>query len=126
MTGRSSATYCLCKDGVGDQMLQKTLDYACGAGADCQAQGSCDFSGAATVSATPPPNIASTCSFPSSSTGTHHRHTTPTGTTSGSTTTGTIPGTTPTTEFGGAGTTLGPTTGINDPGNAVGLITYNN
>ena len=28
------ATYCLCKDG-GEQVLQKTLDYACGAGADC-------------------------------------------------------------------------------------------
>ncbi|XVF43224.1 hypothetical protein PTKIN_Ptkin02bG0023100 [Pterospermum kingtungense] len=35
MTGHSSATYCLCKDGVSDQALQKTLDYACGAGADC-------------------------------------------------------------------------------------------
>ncbi|KAE8724602.1 PLASMODESMATA CALLOSE-BINDING PROTEIN 3 [Hibiscus syriacus] len=34
-TGHSSATYCLCKDGVSEQMLQKTLDYACGAGADC-------------------------------------------------------------------------------------------
>ena len=31
------ATYCLCKDGVGDQSLQKSLDYACGAGADCTA-----------------------------------------------------------------------------------------
>ncbi|XWS64189.1 hypothetical protein CRYUN_Cryun06bG0165000 [Craigia yunnanensis] len=37
MTGHSSATYCLCKDGVGDQALQKSLDYACGAGADCTA-----------------------------------------------------------------------------------------
>ncbi|GMN41984.1 hypothetical protein TIFTF001_011195 [Ficus carica] len=35
LTGYSSATYCLCKDGVGDQNLQKALDYACGAGADC-------------------------------------------------------------------------------------------
>ncbi|CAJ1939736.1 unnamed protein product [Sphenostylis stenocarpa] len=31
----SSALYCLCKDGVGDQALQKAIDYACGAGADC-------------------------------------------------------------------------------------------
>ncbi|XP_019428884.1 PREDICTED: PLASMODESMATA CALLOSE-BINDING PROTEIN 3-like isoform X2 [Lupinus angustifolius] len=29
------ANYCLCKDGVGDQLLQKAIDYACGAGADC-------------------------------------------------------------------------------------------
>uniref|UniRef100_A0A2N9EUW9 X8 domain-containing protein n=1 Tax=Fagus sylvatica TaxID=28930 RepID=A0A2N9EUW9_FAGSY len=35
LTGHSSATYCLCKDGLGDQVLQKALDYACGAGADC-------------------------------------------------------------------------------------------
>uniref|UniRef100_A0A2P2KM05 Glucan endo-1 3-beta-glucosidase-like protein At1g69295 n=1 Tax=Rhizophora mucronata TaxID=61149 RepID=A0A2P2KM05_RHIMU len=35
LSGRSSATYCLCKDGAGDQALQKSIDYACGAGADC-------------------------------------------------------------------------------------------
>ena len=28
------ANWCVCKDGS-DQILQKTLDYACGAGADC-------------------------------------------------------------------------------------------
>lgn len=32
----TGAAYCLCKDG-GDPALQKTLDYACGAGADCTA-----------------------------------------------------------------------------------------
>ncbi|KAF8021400.1 hypothetical protein BT93_G1746 [Corymbia citriodora subsp. variegata] len=37
LAGHSVATYCICKDGVGDQALQKTLDYACGAGADCSA-----------------------------------------------------------------------------------------
>ncbi|OIW02180.1 hypothetical protein TanjilG_02404 [Lupinus angustifolius] len=35
LTGHSSANYCLCKDGVGEQALQKAIDYACGAGADC-------------------------------------------------------------------------------------------
>lgn len=75
----------MCKDGVGDASLQKAIDYACGAGADCtpitqngacfqpntvkdhcnyavnsyfqkkgQVQGSCDFSGCATTSPTPP------------------------------------------------------------------------
>jgi hypothetical protein len=29
------ATYCICKDGIADTQLQKALDYACGAGADC-------------------------------------------------------------------------------------------
>ncbi|OIV93346.1 hypothetical protein TanjilG_23282 [Lupinus angustifolius] len=33
--GHSSAIYCLSKDGVDDDELQKALDYACGFGADC-------------------------------------------------------------------------------------------
>jgi len=29
------ALYCVCKDGVSSQLLQKAIDYACGTGADC-------------------------------------------------------------------------------------------
>ncbi|KAJ7978727.1 PLASMODESMATA CALLOSE-BINDING PROTEIN 3-like [Quillaja saponaria] len=35
MAGHSSATWCVCKTGLSDSVLQKSLDYACGAGADC-------------------------------------------------------------------------------------------
>lgn len=35
LTGHSSALYCVCKDGVSSQLLQKAIDYACGTGADC-------------------------------------------------------------------------------------------
>ncbi|XP_023638647.1 PLASMODESMATA CALLOSE-BINDING PROTEIN 3 isoform X1 [Capsella rubella] len=31
----SSATYCLCKDGVGEKDLQTSIDYACGVLKDC-------------------------------------------------------------------------------------------
>ena len=31
------ASYCLCKDGLSDSVLQKNINYACGAGADCSA-----------------------------------------------------------------------------------------
>ncbi|KAH1074370.1 hypothetical protein J1N35_026698 [Gossypium stocksii] len=157
MSGHSSANYCLCKDGVNEQTLQKTLDYACGAGADCtpinqngpcynpntvkdhcnyavnsyfqkkgQAQGSCDFSGTATVSVNPPSNIPSTCSFPSSGTSTTPSTGTPTTPTTGTPTTPTTgtpttpttgtPTTTPTT-----GTPTTPTTGTPTTGTSTGI-----
>ncbi|KAG8475625.1 hypothetical protein CXB51_032626 [Gossypium anomalum] len=157
MSGHSSANYCLCKDGVNEQALQKTLDYACGAGADCtpinqngpcynpntvkdhcnyavnsyfqkkgQAQGSCDFSGTATVSVNPPSNIPSTCSFPSSGTSTTPSTGTPTSPTTGTPTTPTTgtpttpttgtPTTTPTT-----GTPTTPTTGTPTTGTSTGI-----
>ncbi|KAK2999498.1 hypothetical protein RJ639_024382 [Escallonia herrerae] len=31
----SAVQWCVCKQGTGDAVLQKTVDYACGAGADC-------------------------------------------------------------------------------------------
>ncbi|WOK99672.1 PLASMODESMATA CALLOSE-BINDING PROTEIN 3-like [Canna indica] len=35
MFGASEAAWCICKQGLSDSALQKALDYACGAGADC-------------------------------------------------------------------------------------------
>ncbi|KAJ7943350.1 Plasmodesmata callose-binding protein 3 [Quillaja saponaria] len=130
LTGHSSATYCVCKDGLSDQVLQKSLDYACGAGADCtpieqkgacynpntvkdhcnyavnsyfqnkgQAQGSCDFSGTAMVSQTPPSTASSSgCVYPTSpGTGTTTPGTSPPSTTTPGTSppSTTTPGTSP-------------------------------
>ncbi|XP_074375007.1 PLASMODESMATA CALLOSE-BINDING PROTEIN 2-like [Apium graveolens] len=33
--GHSSATWCVCKPGLNETVLQKSIDYACGSGADC-------------------------------------------------------------------------------------------
>ncbi|XP_076903450.1 PLASMODESMATA CALLOSE-BINDING PROTEIN 2-like [Bidens hawaiensis] len=35
MVAHSSGTWCICKKGVNDKVLQMAIDYACGNGADC-------------------------------------------------------------------------------------------
>ncbi|CAA3021636.1 PLASMODESMATA CALLOSE-BINDING PROTEIN 2-like [Olea europaea subsp. europaea] len=37
LVGATASTWCICKEGVSEAVLQKTLDYACGNGADCTA-----------------------------------------------------------------------------------------
>ncbi|KAK4399846.1 plasmodesmata callose-binding protein 2 [Sesamum angolense] len=37
MSAHSDASYCVCNSGLSDGVLQKNIDYACGAGADCSA-----------------------------------------------------------------------------------------
>ncbi|XP_038990016.1 PLASMODESMATA CALLOSE-BINDING PROTEIN 3-like isoform X2 [Phoenix dactylifera] len=118
------AAWCVCKSDQSNTALQTTLDYACGAGADCtpilqngacynpdtvlahcsyaansyyqrkgQAQGTCDFSGTATLTNSDPggsgctypatPSAAGTSSAPTSS------NTTSSSITPGTTSTGT-------------------------------------
>ncbi|XP_030444520.1 PLASMODESMATA CALLOSE-BINDING PROTEIN 3-like [Syzygium oleosum] len=150
-TGHSGATYCLCKDGVGDQALQKSLDYACGAGADCSAilqNGACyqpntikdhcnyavnsyfqrkgQVAGSCDFSGTATPstvltNQASGCVYPSSPSSI--TSTTPASTTTTISPPGTITTTPPTAFNGGTGIGLGPT-GINDTSDAADLALF--
>ncbi|KAF3520156.1 hypothetical protein DY000_02063418 [Brassica cretica] len=129
-----NAAYCVCKDG-NEQVLQKAIDYACGAGADCsqiQQNGACfqpntvknhcdvavnsyyqkkASSGAtcdfngAAVISSSPPSTASSCLTGSSSSGTPPSTGTPT--------TGTPSTGTPTTGTPSTGT---PTTGTPSTG----------
>ncbi|ONM09482.1 PLASMODESMATA CALLOSE-BINDING PROTEIN 2 [Zea mays] len=36
LAGRSDGAWCVCRSDLADSALQKTLDYACGGGADCK------------------------------------------------------------------------------------------
>ncbi|XP_009596051.1 PLASMODESMATA CALLOSE-BINDING PROTEIN 4-like [Nicotiana tomentosiformis] len=140
-TGYSSgANYCLCKDGVGDSLMQKSIDYACGNGADCTGilqngpcynpntiKDHCSYAvnsyyqrKAATGATCDFSGTATLSSNPPSSSTSGCYQTTP-GNTGGGTTT--VPGTTtPGTGTGtgtstgtGTGTGTGTTTGINNP-----------
>ncbi|KAL1218480.1 PLASMODESMATA CALLOSE-BINDING PROTEIN 4 [Cardamine amara subsp. amara] len=139
----SNAIYCVCKDG-NEQVLQKAIDYACGAGADCsqiQTNGACfqpntvkshcdvavnsyyqkkAASGAtcefngAAILSNTPPSTASSCLTGSSSSGTPTTGTPTTGTP----TTGTPTTGTPTSGFPTTGTPTNgtPTTGTPSTG----------
>ncbi|VVA94584.1 unnamed protein product [Arabis nemorensis] len=144
----SNAAYCVCKDG-NEQVLQKAIDYACGAGADCsqiQLNGACyqpntvknhcdvavnsyyqkkASSGAtcdfngAAVISPSPPSTASSCLTGSSSSGTPSTGTPSTGTPS----TGTPSTGTPTTGNPTTGfpSTGNPTTGTPSTGTNTGM-----
>ncbi|KAG2322250.1 hypothetical protein Bca52824_015463 [Brassica carinata] len=143
MIASSNAAYCVCKDG-NEQVLQKAIDYACGAGADCtqiQQNGACyqpntvkahcdvavnsyyqkkASSGAtcdfngAAILSSSPPSTASSCLTGSSSSGTPSTGTPTTGTPS----TGTPTTGTPSSGFPSTGTpsTGTPSTGMPNTG----------
>ncbi|KAL0800910.1 hypothetical protein Bca101_056085 [Brassica carinata] len=143
MIASSNAAYCVCKDG-NEQVLQKAIDYACGAGADCtqiQQNGACyqpntvkahcdvavnsyyqkkASSGAtcdfngAAILSNSPPSTASSCLTGSSSSGTPSTGTPTTGTPS----TGTPTTGTPSSGFPSTGTpsTGTPSTGMPNTG----------
>ncbi|CAI9111860.1 OLC1v1012189C1 [Oldenlandia corymbosa var. corymbosa] len=154
MAGHSSgASWCMCKD-LPDAVLQKTLDFACGAGADCnpthqsgpcfnpntvrahcnyavnsyfqhkgQAQGSCDFTGTASVVNNDPSSAG--CVYPASASATTTNNpTTGTTTVNGPTTTGTNPMITTPTGSGGIGG--GINNGLGPPGNGMSTDSMGN
>ncbi|KAJ8640409.1 hypothetical protein MRB53_017103 [Persea americana] len=138
MANGSGATWCVCRSDLSDTVLQKTLDYACGAGADCTpivqngvcyqpntVKAHCSYAANSyfqrkgqaqgtcdfantAMVSTTDPSPTSTCVFPSSASTTNTSTSTPTAT---PTPTGgtTTGGTTPS-------TTIGGTTGISPSG----------
>ncbi|XP_009388772.2 PLASMODESMATA CALLOSE-BINDING PROTEIN 3 [Musa acuminata AAA Group] len=147
--GGSDAAWCVCRSDVSTSALQKSLDYACGAGADCspvlqngacynpntvlahcsyavnsyyqrkgQAQGSCDFAAAATLTSTDPGGNG--CTYPAtpSAAGTSS---TPTSTSSTPTSTSTTTPTTFTPNTGTTGSTGGVLGGLGPSGTTSSL-----
>uniref|UniRef100_A0A1D1YSV5 Glucan endo-1,3-beta-glucosidase-like protein 2 n=1 Tax=Anthurium amnicola TaxID=1678845 RepID=A0A1D1YSV5_9ARAE len=134
--GGSDATWCVCRSDASTAALQKTIDYACGSGADCSpilqngacynpntVIGHCNYAAnsyfqrkgqasgtcdfASTATITTTDPSYSGCSFPSS-TSTAGTGITPTAGTPGTTTTGTPTSTTPTSTTNGILGGLGP------------------
>ncbi|KAL1365835.1 hypothetical protein HN51_013799 [Arachis hypogaea] len=147
LTGHSNALYCLCKDGVGDQALQKAIDYACGNGADCSAilqngacyqpntvKDHCNYAvnsyyqrkgnaqdscdfSGAASTSQNPPSTSSGCVYPSSPSNAGSGSTTPS-----TGTPGTSPSTTPSTGTGtGNGTSTGTGFGTGSPTGVFGI-----
>ncbi|KAJ8452272.1 hypothetical protein Cgig2_006077 [Carnegiea gigantea] len=139
MAGHSSASWCVCKP-VSDDVLQKAIDYACGAGADCNpirpngqcynpnsVRNHCSYAvnsyyqrkaaygatcdfGGTAMLVNSNPSDG-TCAYPASSSTAGTGTATPV--TTVPTTTPTTPTTTPVTPVSGAGTSTGVPTGTN-------------
>ncbi|XP_061351974.1 PLASMODESMATA CALLOSE-BINDING PROTEIN 3-like [Gastrolobium bilobum] len=148
--GYSSASWCVCKDGS-DTILQKTLDYACGAGADCNPlrqnglcfqpntlRAHCNYAVnsyfqrkgqapgscdfAGTAIVTASNPSTAGCSYPASAS-TAGTSTTPVTTTPGSTGTSSSPYSTTPGVLGGIGSGMGPSgVGTNTDGSDAGFI----